>query len=66
MHRIHGLGFHRFAQTGRNTFRRDYFQNLHQDWPEASEVPREAASPRGTTNIARKREKCPNQEPRRN
>jgi len=66
MRRIHGLGCHRFAQIGRNTSRRDHFQSFHQDWPAPSEVPSKASTPRGTTDIARKREKCGNQEPRRN
>jgi len=30
---IHGPGFHRRAQTGRNSLRRDHIQGLDQDWP---------------------------------
>jgi hypothetical protein len=62
MHCIHGPGLHRFAQIGRITFRRDHFQSFHQDWPAPSEVPSKASSPRSITDIARKREKCGNQE----
>src|ERR1700674_143256 len=57
MRRIHGPGLHSFAQTGRNTLRRDHFQSLPQDWPEQSEVPSEASSQGGTTDLARKRRK---------
>ncbi len=66
MHCIHGPGLHRFVQIGRITFRRNHFQSFHQDWPAPSEAPSKASTPRGTTDIARKREKCGNQEPRRN
>src|ERR1700739_3374977 len=57
MHRLHGLGLHRFAQTGRNTLGRDHFQSLPQDWPEQSEVQSEVSNPRHTTDIANKRRK---------
>src|SRR5258705_7065454 len=66
MHRIHGLGFHRFAQIGRNAFRRDHFQGFHQDWPAPGKVPSEASGPRGTTDIAGRRGRCSSQERRRN
>src|SRR6266403_3866235 len=55
MHRIHGLGLHRRAQTGRNSLRRDHIQGLDQDWPEQSEVSSEVSSPGRATDIASER-----------
>src|SRR5580765_1496587 len=52
MHCINGSGLHCGAQIGRNPLRRNYFQDLREDWPKQSEAQGKSSNQRPISDLA--------------